>query len=478
MLFNSLTFLLFLPFVLIVSRNIRSWTYRKCFLLAASYLFYAAWNPPFVILLWISTIVDWFAARAIEKSTRSFERRFYLGISLLVNLGMLGYFKYGGFLLENFLSLIHVLGIEYNPAKPSIILPVGISFYTFQTLSYTFDVFRCKTKPWGSFLDYALYVTFFPQLVAGPIVRAVDFLPQCEEPKKGSEKQLGWGLTLFVVGLFNKVVIADAFMSPIVEKVYDSPELAGFFQAWAGTLAFATQIFCDFSGYSTCAIGIAMVLGFVLPDNFRFPYAAVGFSDFWRRWHISLSTWLRDYLYISLGGNRKGETRTYLNLSVTMLLGGLWHGASWMFVVWGGLHGFYLIVERLIKQCRFSQHTIWDNPLVRFGLSLLTFWAVCITWVFFRAKEFEKAISLVLAMLGLHSGSFSSELWLPPDMYIFAAVCSFGMLFVHYFLRNKTLEEAFQQVPWWFRSALVSALAYCVLISFTGEDRAFIYFQF
>lgn len=478
MLFNSFTFVIFFPIVLIISRSIGSWTYRKFFLLIASYAFYAAWNPPFVVLLWISTIVDWFAARLIEKYSSTFSRRFYLSISLLVNLGMLGYFKYGGFLLDNFISFVHTVGIDYHPAKPSIILPVGISFYTFQTLSYTFDVFKRKMKPWHSFLDYALYVTFFPQLVAGPIVRAVDFLPQCEEPKKSSDKQLGWGLTLLTIGLFNKVVIADAFMAPIVEKVYDSPEMVGFFQAWAGTLGFATQIFCDFAGYSTCAIGIAMALGFVLPDNFRFPYAAVGFSDFWRRWHISLSSWLRDYLYISLGGNRKGGVRTYINLIVTMLLGGLWHGASWMFVIWGGLHGLYLILERLVKHWDFAQHSIWSNPFVRFCLSLLTFFLVCITWVFFRAKEFSRALAITLSMLGVHSSSFKSELWLPGNMYIFVAGCTLGMLFIHHFLRNRTVEDLFGEMPWWVKSVVVSALAYCVLISFTGEDRAFIYFQF
>ena len=269
--------------------------------------------------------------------------------SLAVNLGLLGFFKYRVFFLENFVALLNSVGVDFHPARPSIILPVGISFYTFQTLSYTLDIYMGKMKPARSFLDYALFVTFFPQLVAGPIVRAAHFLPQCEDARRTTLSQLGWGLSLILFGLFQKSVIADGLMAPVVERVYDSGEVLSFGAGWVGTLAFAMQIFCDFSGYSTCAIGTAMCLGFWLPVNFRSPYAAIGFSDFWRRWHVSLSSWLRDYLYIPLGGNRKGTARTYVNLMITMLLGGLWHGASWNFVIWGGLHGVYLIVERLLK---------------------------------------------------------------------------------------------------------------------------------
>lgn len=290
MLFNSYTFVIFFIIVLLISRLVCGWTLRKVFLLIASYLFYAAWNPPFVILLWISTIADWFIAKKLHKTSSLGKRKLQLILSLLINLGMLGYFKYSLFILSNFVYLLNLCGINYTPPSPNIVLPVGISFYTFQTLSYTFDVFRRKMTPWHSFLDYALYVTFSPQLVAGPIVRAVDFLPQCKTTKNGNQKQMGWGLSLLVVGLFNKIVIADTFIAPIVEYVYDSSNIPGFFQVWAGTLAFAVQIFCDFSGYSTCAIGIAMCLGFELPDNFRFPYVALGFSDFWHRWHITLSS--------------------------------------------------------------------------------------------------------------------------------------------------------------------------------------------
>ena len=245
---------------------------------------------------------------------------------------MLGFFKYGGFLLANFRRGLALLGVDYVPPEMDIFLPIGISFYTFQTLSYTIDVYRGHTRPWPSFLDFAMFVTFFPQLVAGPIVRAAEFLPQCVTPKRANAHQLGWGASLLVLGIFEKVVLADGVMAPVVDTVYGSVREAGFFSAWVGTLAFGSQIFFDFAGYSTCAIGAGLSLGFVLPDNFRFPYAAVGISDFWTRWHISLSSWLRDYLYIPLGGNRQGLVRTQANLMVTMLLGGLWHGAAWRFV--------------------------------------------------------------------------------------------------------------------------------------------------
>ena len=273
----------------------------------------------------------------------------WLVVSLSVNLGLLGFFKYGTFLLDNFITFSELLGIPFTPAKPDIILPVGISFYTFQTLSYTLDIYFRKSRPWSSFLDYALFVTFFPQLVAGPIVRSSEFLPQCLTPRRATLERFSWGLILLVSGLFQKIVVADGLLAPIVEKVYDTGMVPDTLSAWCGTLAFSGQIFCDFAGYSSCAIGVAMCLGFKIPDNFRSPYAAIGFSDFWGRWHISLSSWLRDYLYIPLGGNRKGAAGTYINLMLTMLIGGLWHGASWTFVFWGGLHGLYLAVERMFR---------------------------------------------------------------------------------------------------------------------------------
>ena len=360
MVFNSLSFAVFLAVVLLLYQLPFRWRIHKLILLVASYVFYMAWNPPFVALLWISTLTDWFIARRLQQTDDDLRRRLLVGASLGVNLGLLAFFKYSGFALENFAALLGAVGVDYQPAAPDLVLPLGISFYTFQTLSYTLDVYRRESEPCGSFLDYALFVTFFPQLVAGPIVRSRTFLPQCTERRRASASQWTSGISLLSLGLFQKIVLADALLAPVAESVFDSNTIPDAASAWIGTLAFSGQIFCDFSGYSSCAIGVALCLGFVLPENFAAPYASIGFSDFWRRWHISLSSWLRDYLYISLGGNRRGASRTYVNLMLTMLIGGLWHGASWSFVVWGGLHGFYLVAERVARE---NFPAVWNHAL-------------------------------------------------------------------------------------------------------------------
>src|SRR5689334_17013974 len=370
MIFNSLTFIVFFAIVMILHSLPFSWTVKKINLLIASYLFYAAWNPPFVILLWISTVVDWYAAQGLVKARRQTARHAWMLLSVIANLGMLGYFKYGQFLLDNFTALMGTLGIAYHPAHYDIVLPVGISFYTFATMSYTLDVYLRRAAPAQNLLDYALFVTFFPHLVAGPIMRPTELVPQFAEPRRATPDQLRFGLALMTLGLFQKIVLADSFLARPAEMVYDGAKIPGALDSWIATLAFSGQIFCDFAGYSTTAIGAAMCLGFAMPDNFRFPYAAIGFSDFWRRWHITLSSWLRDYLYIPLGGNRHGEARTYLALMTTMLLGGLWHGASWAFVVWGGLHGVYLSAERLLRS-RFAGYR--PGPFALLALGVLTY---------------------------------------------------------------------------------------------------------
>src|SRR5947208_799202 len=387
MVFNSLTFVVFFACVLALHALPLPWTTKKINLAVASYLFYAAWNPPFVILLWVSTVVDWYAAQGLVKAKRPTSRHAWMLRSVIANLGMLEYFKYGQFLLDNFTSLISAVGIAYHPAHYDIVLPVGISFYTFATMAYTLDVYLRRAEPARNLLDYALFVTFFPHLVAGPIMRPTELVPQFEQPRKASGDQLRFGLALMTLGLFNKIVLADSFLASIAEGVYDSDKVPGMLDAWAATLAFSGQIFCDFAGYSTTAIGAALCLGFAMPDNFRFPYAAVGFSDFWRRWHITLSAWLRDYLYIPLGGNKHGPARTYTALMGTMLLGGLWHGASWTFVAWGGLHGLYLAVERWLRG-RFGGWKPGPGSIVALGL--LTYLLVNVTWVFFRSKTFGK----------------------------------------------------------------------------------------
>ncbi|MDX1665841.1 MAG: MBOAT family O-acyltransferase, partial [Saprospiraceae bacterium] len=346
MLFNSLGFLAFFAIVLALYYLPYAWKAKKLMLLVASYAFYALWNPPLILLLWISTIVDWMVGNRLYREENKSRRKMWLLLSLVVNLGFLGFFKYGGFLLENFTWMVNQMGANYQPLEWDIILPMGISFYTFQTMSYTLDMYFQRNKPARTFLDFALYVTFFPQLVAGPIVRSQELIPQFYEPKRATRQQFVWGIGLLTLGLFEKVVLADGLLAGTSDQVFGSDAPLATLDTWMGVLAFSGQIFFDFAGYSTCAIGIALTLGIVLPDNFRYPYAAIGFSDLWRRWHITLSTWLRDYLYIPLGGNRMGLGRTYVNLMITMLLGGLWHGAAWTFVAWGFLHGLYLSVER------------------------------------------------------------------------------------------------------------------------------------
>ena len=473
MTFNSVTFLGFLLIVLLLHNLPFSWRTRKLNLLWLSYLFYATWNPPFVLLIWVSTLVDWIVAARIPLARTRARRRMLLLASLGVNLGLLGWFKYGGFALESFVALCNALGIAFEPAAPDIILPVGISFYTFQTLSYTIDVYRGRMQPWPHFLDYALYVTFFPQLVAGPIVRATTFLPQCRALRRTTARGLSQGMALVVLGLFEKVVLADGLLAPIAEAVYDGTRTPDFVSAWCGTLAFSGQIFCDFAGYSTCAIGVALSLGFVLPENFDSPYAAVGFADFWRRWHISLSTWLRDYLYIPLGGNRAGRVRTLVNLMVTMLLGGLWHGAAWTFVVWGGLHGLYLMIERVLRE-RLAGRSLWRRREIRLGLGALTFAVITWTWAFFRANSLGQAGAIAGAMLGL--GDATGALLSAADIGIALAVVG-AVLASHGLMRRRTLADLVEAAPGWAIAITLSLMLITIATS-TGDDRAFIYFRF
>jgi alginate O-acetyltransferase complex protein AlgI len=281
-----------------------------------------------------------------------------------------------------------------------LLLPLGISFYTFETVSYLIDVYRKRIEPSRSFLDYAHFLTFFPHLVAGPIVRAADFLPQCVKERKPSMDDFGWGFFLMLLGLTEKIIFADRILAPVADRIYSTSAAVSIGDAWLGTVAFAGQIFFDFAGYSTCGIGAALCLGFRLTRNFRFPYAAIGFSDFWRRWHISLSTWLRDYLYIPMGGNRDSCFAESRNLMVTMLLGGLWHGASWRFVIWGGLHGTFLLAERGVRSV-FAGTRISSTLPARFIAAAVTFGLVVVTWAYFRAADLASANRIVLAMLGM-----------------------------------------------------------------------------
>jgi len=471
MLFNSLSFVLFLIIVLILYyAKIFSWTNKKRMLLLASYIFYGMWNPPLVILLWISTVVDWTAGNKLAVEDNLNKRKLWLLLSMFVNLGFLAFFKYGDFLLENFIKLANAAGFEYQPYQMDIILPMGISFYTFQTMSYTIDMYYKKTKPARTFLDFALYVTFFPQLVAGPIVRAKELISQFYEPKKATVNQFIWGLFLLTLGLFQKVVLADTLLSSTADTVFKPGQVLNFWDAWTGTLAFSGQIFFDFAGYSTCAIGIALMLGIILPDNFRYPYASLGFSDLWKRWHISLSSWLKDYLYIPLGGNRHGITRMYAALMITMLLGGLWHGAAWTFMVWGGLHGTYLILERLQRQYLPFKITKWNGMFLAFT----TFTCVNITWVFFRAREFETAWNMIRSMFYLNSDGTK----VLQTFDIIKVLTLIAILFVtHWFMRNTSVKEVSLKTSPVILGIAWSIMFFLIAIA-QGSGEQFIYFQF
>ena len=493
MVFNSYTFILFFIVMLVLHNLSLPWKVKKINLLFASYIFYAAWNPPFILLLWLSTVVDFFVGKALYTQQNKTKRKFLLVISLIGNLGMLCFFKYGGFILENFVHVVNAIGLDYHPAKPNIILPAGISFYTFTTLCYTVDMYKRESKPVKTLLDFSLFVTFFPHLVAGPIVRPPQLVPQFETPRRASTQQMINGLMLLSLGLFMKVVLADAMLSETADTIFGSKTGLGALDAWTGVMAFSGQIFFDFAGYSTAAIGVAMCLGFVLPQNFFYPYAAIGFSDFWRRWHITLSSWLRDYLYIPLGGNRDGKFRTYRNMMITMLIGGLWHGANWTFVAWGGLHGLYLWVEKAIQDHRKKNERernkvrpvfielasvypagIGLRNMPGFIRAFLTFLMICITWVFFRADSFSSAWHLLVDMSG--QSLMKTPVLSTLSILKVALVISL-MLICHWIMRETNILEMTGKLPWWLVGT-VWAFMLILLILSQETGRSFIYFQF
>jgi alginate O-acetyltransferase complex protein AlgI len=447
-----------------------NWTGKKRMLLFASYVFYGLWNPPLVILLWISTAVDWVSGKKLATEDNQRKRKLWLLLSMFVNLGFLAFFKYRDFMLDNFTTVMNTYGYGYQVQPMDIILPMGISFYTFQTMSYTIDMYLRRTERAKTFLDFALYVTFFPQLVAGPIVRAGDLISQFYEEKRATINQFLWGLFLLTIGLFQKVVLADTLLSDVSDYVFGSKSILHGLDAWVGTLAFSGQIFFDFAGYSTCAIGIALMLGIILPDNFRYPYAAIGFSDLWRRWHISLSTWLRDYLYIPLGGNKHGIVRMYAALMITMLLGGLWHGAAWTFVIWGALHGIYLVVERMLK----GKINIKINAFNGILLALLTYILVNFTWVFFRAREFSTAKNMISSMLFMNG---DGEKILGTFEIIKVLVVVTLLFICHWMMRNTSMKEVSEKTSPWLLGVVWAVMFFLIVIA-QGSGEQFIYFQF
>lgn len=460
MLFNSTPYLIFL--VTVVSLYyVLTPRWRQYLILLASYIFYWVWSVPFSLLLVGSTLIDYYAARLIDASKTQTQRRAALMMSMVFNLGMLGLFKYADFLSNSCYALL-----DMRPwPQFGWVLPLGISFYTFQTMSYTIDVYRGVIKARKSFLDVAIYVSFFPQLVAGPIVRAEDLLPQLDFQKV----EVDWplfrrGLALVIWGLAKKVFVADA-MGRVANQVYNAPGDYGSLGLLMGTYAFAVQIYCDFSGYSDIAIGSAALLGIQLPENFRTPYLSCSIREFWQRWHITLSTWLRDYLYIPLGGNRMGNVRTYVNLMATMLLGGLWHGAGWNWVVWGGIQGLVLSGERMIglpmkPSSKFTAALRW----------LITLHIVCLSWVFFRAHDVGVAGSILARILTGAQGAMSV-----------------GLIPMIYFIILMLVERLGTRGRWMdlleTRPALTRWVAYAAIVlfalTFAGTSSPeFIYFQF
>lgn len=470
MLFNSIEFALFFPIVVACAWWLRrSASARLTLLLVASYFFYMSWDYRYAALLAGSTVLDYFVGLALPKTQSKTSRRLLLIASLAGNLGVLVFFKYFNFLWDSVAAGAGAFGFDAPNWSHRFLLPVGISFYTFQSLSYTIDVYRGRLTPTRSLLKFALFVSFFPQLVAGPIVRASDFMPQLETEARYDEARAIRGFWLILIGLFKKICIADVLAATLLDDVFGNPLGASRAELMLAAYGYSFQIYCDFSGYSDVAIGAAAILGFNLPMNFNRPFLAVSFRDFWRRWHISLSTWLRDYLYVPLGGARRGARRTLINLALVMLLGGLWHGANWTFVLWGGLHGTFLIVERLLgKDCKDAEGlptaTIWLRRLITFHLVVFTF-------ALFRCDS--------IATFGQFIGAFiTPEAVGSPIPTLFVVALAVGvighltsMAQVRRWIDRATNQPAFVQ------AAVASACLFLFAV-LSSADAPFIYFQF
>jgi D-alanyl-lipoteichoic acid acyltransferase DltB (MBOAT superfamily) len=487
--FTTPAFLLYF----VVFLSVYAWTpprSRKGVLLFASYVFYGAWSLWFLLLLIGTTLFDWQVGRLLGRTDDAGRRKRLIAASVVANLSVLGFFKYVNFFVDSASGLLALAGVQTDPQVLQIVLPIGISFYTFQSMSYTIDVYRRDLPPARTLVDFALYVTFFPQLVAGPIERATHLIPQCERVGTEADPVRATGLTnrwdawgLIALGAFKKVVIADN-LAPLVELTYADPENTLGPAMWLGTYAFAAQIYCDFSGYSDIAVGIGRLLGFDLMQNFRAPYAADGPSDFWRRWHISLSSWLRDYLYIPLGGNRSGEARARLNLVLTMLLGGLWHGAAWNYVLWGAYHGLLLVVFRPAFLRAFAER-LPAQGAVRVLRRLAFFHLTCLGWALFRAESLSDCGAIFARLLfleGWSGGAFFDAVRASgegPKLALLTALIV-GLVVVHN-LRREDPSSAVRVVAHWPLAVRVLCvllmLAACVAFA-PEKPPPFIYFQF
>ena len=476
MLFNSLQFAVFFIIVygLYVILN-HKWQNRL--LLVASYVFYGAWDWRFLSLIFISTAVDYYCGLEIDK-TRSIKRRkFFLFLSIFVNLSILGFFKYFGFFADNLRFILNNFGFSAQDSFLRIILPVGISFYTFQTMSYTIDIYRGQMRPTKKFFDFALFVAFFPQLVAGPIERAKHLLPQILFSRRFNLDRFYEGCFLIFWGLFQKVFIADN-LAKIVDPVFAGLGPHDGIRVLLALYGFAFQIFCDFAGYSNMARGIGRLMGFDIMVNFRVPYFAKNPKEFWQRWHISLSSWLKDYLYIPLGGNRRGVFITYRNLMFTMLLGGLWHGAAWTFIVWGAYHGLLLIIYRLFKPLVVKMPQIKNLLIQRLwaGLRIVFFFnLVCLGWLFFRADSLTQAFSMLGSLFCNFQFSLSS---LTVSILVKTLFFTAILLVVNIWqYKRDDLFVIFRAKPL-FQVSLYLIIFYSLLLFRVVTSESFIYFQF
>ena len=476
LIFNSGLFLfLFVGFAAGYVLLRRATTLRILYVILFSIYFYYKSSGIYFFLLIFAAVSDYWIAHGIAASRSRKAKRWLVALSAAVNLGMLGYFKYTNFLIEIANGIFGAGFLDFQ----NIFLPVGISFFVFQSMSYTIDVYRGVIRPLDRWIDYMFYLSFFPQLVAGPIVRARDFIPQIRQPLRVTRRMFGLGVGLVIIGLVKKAVISDYISLNFVDRIFDDPALYSGFECLMGIYGYALQIYCDFSGYSDMAIGIALLLGFRFPKNFDAPYKSATITEFWRRWHISLSSWLRDYLYISLGGNRKGRVRTYANLLLTMLLGGLWHGAAVRFILWGALHGAALALHKMwMAVVPWAKAKGEDmNIVMRIAGVLITFNLVCFGWLLFRAEDMQT----VHVMLYQIFNNFNPAL-IPQVIEGYKAI--FGLIVLGYamhFLPEKIdidIQNRVVNASFWWQVALMAATIWCVMQIKSSDIQPFIYFQF
>lgn len=474
MLFNTLEFVGFFAIVYAVYLALPRRPQNRL-LLVASYVFYGSWDWRFLFLIFLSTVVDYFCGRAIHRSENARRRKMFVTISVVSNLAILGFFKYFNFFTDNLISLLDPFGLHLDPIALTIVLPVGISFYTFQTLSYSIDIYRQKLAPEHNFFDFALFVAFFPQLVAGPIERAIRFLPQVTTRRRITPVDLRDGTWFVLWGYFLKAFVADP-LGPVADAVFSSSELQGGADVVLATYAFAFQIFGDFAGYSFIAIGVSKLMGFDLMTNFGFPYFVTNPQEFWRHWHISLSTWLRDYLYISFGGSRGTKLGTYRNLVLTMILGGMWHGAAWTFLLWGAFHGAILVIHRWFREVRpaLPLRRTLSGRLVYLAQVVFMFHVTCVGWLIFRSESIGQALTLgwgVVARFEPPSDAALSSLALVMSRVV-------PVLAIQALQCWKGDQLAVMKLPEVFRMPILLSLILAML--FWGEwgSQTFLYFQF